>query len=238
MKNREIVSLINNKLKAVNVDAWVSPKFILFTAINAVSDLIKRQSDRAKLFAQQEGWTAIDCIEMVEVPVTECADIDMKQTQKLMKSKYPIPDTFTGDFGDIIKYVASINFKTYYNRVTPREWSAIQKRQFQGKKYFFILNNHLYIPCIDSSEPSPEVIRMEAMFKFKWEAENFFRKGCKECKDTCIKPLDYDFVCPDDLLHAVMTETYNQIVNILNIQPDDKTNINTFDKGQQPTNNG
>ena len=236
MTNREIVSKITNRLRALNINDFISPKFVLFSAIDATSELIKRQSDRAKLFTQQEGWTAIDCIEMVEVPVTECGAIEMKQTQKLMKSKYPIPDTFTGDFGDIIKYVASINFNTYYNRVTPREWSAIQKRQFQGKKYYFILNNHLYIPCINNSEPSPETIRMEAFFKYKWIAENFGKQGCSDCKKQCIKPLDYDFVCSDDLIEAVVTETVKDIAASLGISIDEKANMNTYDKGQNPSN--
>src|SRR6185437_2136245 len=121
-------------------------------------------------------------------------------------SKEPLPAIYTSKFGPIINQVASINFGTIYqDAFTPRQWKAIQKREFINKdiKYFFFIGNQLYIPIMKGSEVSPEEIRISAMFKDRWEVDQYKQLVgvCEECNknDYCKKLLDYEIVIPDYL---------------------------------------
>lgn len=236
MTNRQLISNILNRLRAKNIDDWVSPKFILYTAIDVVGDFLKKQSDKARIIRETEGWSSVDCLTMREVAITEC-DVDINLCEKMMKSVEKLPDTYTGVFGDIIKYVANQNFSKFYERITPREWNSIQKRQFIGEnRYYFVINGYLYIP-IPKKTPfaSPESVRIEAYFKKKWEVEKLNNTtSCQDCSkdNTCIKPLDFDFVCPMDLLSVVQTETFNLIVQSLKIPTDDLNNLNQNQKSE------
>lgn len=221
MTNRQLISNLNNKLRALNIDDYISPRYLLYIAIDVTGDFLKKQSDRARLMRETEGWTEIENIPMISVPISECG-LDTTICTSLMRTKIVLPETFTGAFGNIIKHVSSLNFGTVYELTTPKEWRNIQKREFKGGvKYYFWINGYLYIP---NSEV--ENIRVEAFFKYKWEAEIINQKNCPDCNTSCIKPLNSIFVCPENLINDVIKETVLQVANSLQIPQDSLNNLN------------
>ncbi len=222
MKNRQAVARINGKMRANNIDDWFSPKYLLYLAIDVTGDFLRKQSDRARLLRETEGWAEIENIPMTPVPVSECG-LDTTLCTKLMRSKDKLPETFTGVFGNIIKHVASLNFGTIYEPVTPKDWKNIQKRQFKGGTlYYFWINGYLYIP-----NSKVENIRVDAFFKYKWEAEAMNQKNCPDCtKNKCIKPLDSDFVCPENLINDVINQTFIQVAESYKLPQDTFEDIN------------
>ena len=59
------------------------------------------------------------------------------------------------------------------------------------------------------------------------------KKQCSTCKEGCVKPLDYEFVCPDYLLNPVQTETVNKLINKFNIPIDERIDLNSHQKTEQ-----
>ena len=150
---------------------------------------------------------------------------------KLTRTKDKIPETFSGYYGNLIKQVASINFGQFYDFIrSPRLWKDIQNRPFKDNriKYYFFINGYIYIPNSDV-----ESIRVEALFKNKWEVDILNKKQCSTCKEGCVKPLDYEFVCPDYLLNPVQTETVNKLINKFNIPIDERIDLNSHQKTEQ-----
>jgi len=229
--NREFVSLINNSLNAISDDVWVSPKYILDLGKDVLADFLKKESESRRITNASEGWSELDCLKMIQVPINECAELDTHLCTTLMRTKDKLPETFTGYYGNIIKTVASLNFGQFYDPVrSPRVWRDIQNREFQDKtiKYYFFINGYIYIPNSDV-----ESIRVEAYFQNKWEVDAYNKKNCESCKQGCIKPLDYEFVAPEYLLSAVQTEVINKILVRFKIPPDNLIDNNSFQKTEQ-----
>lgn len=225
--NREFVSIVQNTLNSVSSDLFISPKYIVKMGQDIVSDFLKKDSESRRVTTVSEGWSELECLPMIEVPVTECS-LDTYLCTKLMRTKDKLPETFSGYYGNLIKNVASVNFGQFYDFVrSPRQWKDIQNREFKNKhqKYYFFLNQYIYIPNSEVEE-----IRVEALFKNKWEVEKFNLKNCTTCKNKCIKPLDSEFVCPDYLLNPVITETINKIAVKYKINPELIKNLNFYNK--------
>lgn len=237
MTNQQFVSSIWGDLKATNIDMWLSPKFILSKGKDISGDFMKKDNEARRIWKLQEGWYPLECLQMREVPVTECAELDTYVCQKLMKSLDKIPTTFSSRYGNFIKYVSSVNFGVFYEPKSPKEWKAIQKREFQDKtkRYYFFIDNYLYIP-IDKKDPiqSPESIRLEALFRDQIDAArlNLKNSDCSNC-DRCLTPLDFQFVCPEYLLDDVKKELLKQLSGIyLQVKEDSLPNMNPL----EPTN--
>lgn len=206
--NREIYSELINDLRQISIDTWLSPQWLLGKARDIVGNFLKKDSDSlSNLYKNQEGWKEV-CFDMMEVPITACG-VDPVSCQKLMRSEHQLPDIFTsGRAGGIIRQVSSSDFSKIYEPTTPKGWNNIQKRRDRGtKKYYFIVNQYLFIPIPKGEQSSPHSIRFEAFFQKPWEVDKL--QG-----QTCVKPLDYDFVCPNFLIDDVKKETAKQVAQV------------------------
>lgn len=229
---RQYISDITNQTKQYSMDSYISPKFIYSETINIISDFLKKDHEaKRKLQKLSEGWSEIKCLNLVEVDVVECAELDIRMCEKLMRSKDRLPDTFSYSFGNIIKHVASINFSSFYDPVTPRQWNAIQKREFRdpNKYYYFFIDGYIYIPVPKKQVINVEALRVDAYFISKYEVDvfNLTNSECIDCqKDKCLSPLDYELVCPGYLLNDVKKELLNRLGSLfLKVQTDQYPNM-------------
>lgn len=240
MKNSEFISNVNNTLNAISVDLRLSNKYIFNLGRTVVADFLKKESESRRVTTISEGWSELECLDMQEVPITECAGIDVYLCQKLMRTKIKVPETFTGYNGNLIKHVASVNFGQIYEPLRGiRLWNDVQKREIKKKnqKYYVFVNQYIYIPIPKGELESPETIRIEAYFKNKWEIEklNHSKEACKSCnpKTPCVSVLDSDFVCPEYLVHDVIKETVNLIILKYKLPADNLQNLNIYDREQK-----
>lgn len=231
--NRQFISDITNDIKALSIDDFVSPKFIFNKGVAIVEDFIKKD-ENFQLINLTEGWKEAECIQMQEVPVTQC-DLDTMICAKLMRSKCRIPDTYSMKNRKLIRTVASVNFSNFYEPTTPKGWRSIQKRRDKSnKKYFFWIDGYIFIPVAKADAiSSPDQIRIEAYFQKPWEVDSM--NGCSCNKNTeCVKPLDYNFVCPNYLLNDVKKETVKQLSQVyLQVKTDTNPDLNQNNKNQQ-----
>lgn len=240
MTVRQFISNISNLIKAVSEDDWVSPKFLFSLSKQAVSDFLKKENSGSRLtYKLIGGWSEIGNVPMIEVPITDC-NIGVNQCDRLMRSKFKLPEMYESKFGGIIKQVMSLNLGTeYVNIFSPKQWLAASKREYGNTRYFFFIDGYLYIPVKKLSLGSPDNIRIEAYFKDKWEVAQFIyqvNNSCEECKlptDPCKSPLDYEIVIPtfleDDVNQYILQKlsgTYLKIVEdeYPNLSSNDKTN--------------
>lgn len=236
IKNRQFLAQIQNDLKAFDTEVFLAPKFILEKGIDIAADFIKKDNDNRKIWKLSEGWTELECLPMQEVPITSCPELDTYTCKLLMRSKDRIPDQFSTRYGNLIKSVASIEYSQFYDPVSPRQYKALMQREFidHRKKYYFFIGGYIYLP-----NTQVESIRIEAYFKRQWEVAILNQKNnpeCSTCQEECIKPLDFDFVCPEYLINPVKQELYKQLREVyLQIHPDSYPNIKPEDKQEEKT---
>lgn len=242
MKVREFLAKIDTKIKALNIDDWISSKFLYNEVKSIVSDFLKKDNSNSRLlYKNNTSFTELEGIPMIKVSVTDCDLGDVFNCSYLMRTKEPLPPIYTSKFGPIINQVASINFGTIYqNAFTPRQWKAIQQREFQDKslRYFFFLGNHLYIPILKASEISPEEIRLSAMFKDRFQVDKYRQlvgtcEGCKK-DNPCKRLLDYEIVIPDYLELDIEDKLVLDLANVyLKVISDSNPDLNNTDKNNQ-----
>lgn len=231
--NRVLYSEIIGELKATGIDSWISSKFVLEKARDITNNFTSKDNNsNQNIYKIPEGWKEATCLPLMEVSVTTC-DLGTAYCQKLMRTKEKIPSIFSGKYGALIKSVASENFESFYEFTTPKGWKAAQKRRDKsGKKYFFFIGGYLFIPIPKGTQASPEVLRIEAYFSKPWEVDALNKKGCVDCKEECLKPLDYDFVAPNYILDDIKKEVTRQLSGIyLKIQRDDYPDISQLQRG-------
>lgn len=238
MTTRQFISDIQTSIRAVSADSYIPPRFIFYEAQNIISDFLKKDNDaKKKLSRLADGWSEIDCVELEEVEVIKCPDIDVRLCEKLMRSKFKLPEIYSYSYGNIINHVASVNFSYFFDPTNPRQWNNIQKRQYKdrNKYYYFILNNFLYIPVPKGVELPVEVVRIKAFFMDQSKVEEYKNLAdCKDCSrsDNCKSPLDYDMVVPSYLINDVKKELINRLISVyFKIIPDQYPDLNTVNMG-------
>lgn len=240
MTYRQFINDIQTEIKQISADSYIPPRFVYYETINVVADFLKKDQDaKRKLQRLAEGWTELQGIDLEEVPTISCPDVDVRLCDRMMKSTKRLPATYTYSFGNIIKHVASPNFSYFFEPVTPRQWNAIQKRQYKDKNkyYYFFIDGFLYIPVPKKIDLPIQQVRMEAYFIDKHEVELFKKDSdCYDCRDVdaCKSPMDYDVVAPFYLLNDVKKELLNRLTKIyVAITEDQYPNLNAGDKTNQ-----
>jgi len=230
---RSFHSSIISMLRKNNIDDWVSPRFVISEARDIASLFIKQDNNIRKIFNLIEGFSEIPCLTLEEVPIISCSGIDVRLCDKMMKSTRKLPDVFSTPFGGIFKTVASPNLSEFMIGKTPREWCNIQKREVKDKTkyYYFFIDGYFYIPIPKGQDLAIEEIRIEGYFKDKYEVYLFNQQGCQDCKETCPKPLDFEFVAPFYLVDNIKKELLDRFMRTYErIQPDTYPNQNSNEK--------
>lgn len=208
MTNREVISEVVNDLRALGVDDHVSLRYILAKLQGYTAIFVKREADLRRLYRSSDIWTTIECFKLRPAVVSECCNITIPFCNSLMKSVEKLPETYSTNFGNVIREVSSINNTVLFEQVTPRQYQAIKLRPFHSKKkkYYWIENGYLVVPDSDV-----ELVKVTGYFKDPDAAKR--ASACSEQEDSCNSPLDEKFTCPEYLLQVVKQETIKDLFN-------------------------
>lgn len=213
MTNREFVALVRSDLKLTSGDDLISDRAILAKGKNIASPLIKRETDRRKLFATDSLFTTIPCLEMIEVPIAECCSY--RDDCKIARSKYKLPKVADGVWGYLVQGVYSIDGKYKFLEGTAQRFVDSRRIKWIKKNdFFWIQNDYIYV-----SNPNVEMIMGKFFFESDVNPEEY---SCdKEKAESCYNPMDAEFKCPSYIIATVvdiLIKSYAQMY--LNIQED------------------
>lgn len=230
---RSFLSDLSQSLKSNSLDQFVSPKWLYLKSQAVIGNFLAKDNNSNKqLFKLSQNWAELQCIELIEVDVTSC-DVDIFLCQKLMRSKYKLPEMYEAKTGSLLRQCTSVDYSNSYNPIfSARLWKTTQKREYKSKKYFFISDGYLYIPIPKGETSVPEIVRLEGYFKNLRDVDVFNSKqGCGSCKEdevVCKSMLDYDMVIPSYLEDDVKKEVVNQTMNSYGrIPKDELPNLNS-----------
>lgn len=211
---RKLVSDVRSMHRILSTDALITDRAIASEVRNNSLMLIKRETNLRKLWASDTLFTTIPCLEMVEVPISECCDYADPCT--VARTKYKLPRISEGNYQYVIQGVYSINAMggkgTKLKEITVNRYINLLKLPIVKKEnYFWISNGYLYV-----SNPLVESIRLAALFEEDIPNEIMY-PDC-DCgtaytlDEYCKNPLDKEFSLPGYLEQQVLEITSKKLL--------------------------
>lgn len=221
---RKLVSDVRSVHKLLSTDALITDRVILSEIKNAARLLIKRETNLRKLWATDTLFTTIPCLEMIQVPISECCSYVDPCT--IARSKYKIPRMSEGNYQYVIQGVYSINAmggsgKKLKEITINRYLNLLKLPIIKKEEYFWISNDYLYI-----TNPLLQAIRLVAYFEEDISNEILYPEcGCGEgnidLNEYCKNPLDKEVAIPGYLEKQVLDLTTQHLLQTyFNIKTD------------------
>jgi hypothetical protein len=237
---RKFVSDVRAMHKILSTDGLITDRAIASEVRNNSLMLIKRETNLRKLWGSDTLFTTIPCLEMVEVPISECCDYVDPCT--VARSKVKLPKIAEGNYQYVIQGVYSINALggkgTKLKEITINRYLNLLKLRIVKKEnYFWISNGYLYI-----NNPLLQSIRLSAFFEEDVHNDIMY----PECDcgnnysldDYCKNPLDKEFSLPGYLEQQVLAMTSQKLLSTyFNVKSDmSNEGIDGQAPNAQPTN--
>lgn len=212
---RKLVSDVRSMHKLLSTDNLITDRAIASEVKNNTLLLIKRETNLRKLWATDTLFTTIPCLEMVEVPISECCDFVDPCT--VGRSKYKLPRISEGNYQYLIQGVYSINAMTgtgtKFKEITINRYvNLIKLPIIKRETYYWIQNGYLYV-----SNPLLQAVRIAALFEQDIPNEIMFPEcdcGIKYTNEEwCKNPLDKPYAVPGYLEKQVLELTSQKLLN-------------------------
>jgi hypothetical protein len=213
---RKLVSDVRSMHKLLSTDSLITDRAIASEVKNNSILLIKRETNLRKLWATATLFTTIPCLEMIEVPISECCDY--QDPCSVARTKYKIPRISEGNYQYLIQGVYSINamggLGTKLKEITINRYTNLLKLPIIKKEqYYWILNDYLYV-----NNQMLKAIRLSACFEQDVPNEIMYpESGCGFCQPTdeelCMNPLDKPYSLPGYLEKQVLELTSQKLLS-------------------------
>ena len=211
---RKLVSDVRSMHKILSTDSLVTDRAILSEIRNNALLLIKRETNLRKLWSTDTLFTTIPCLEMVQVPISECCSYADPCT--IARSKYKLPRIAEGNYQYVIQGVYSLNAlsgqgKKLKEITVNRYVNLLKLPVIKNEAYYWITNEYLYV-----NNPDLESIRFVALFEE--DVPNTILFPDCDCgiqytlEQLCLNPLDKEFALPGYLEQQVLELTSKKLL--------------------------
>jgi hypothetical protein len=212
---RKLVSDVRSMHKLLSSDNLITDRVIASDIKTNALLLIKRETNLRKLWATDTLFTTVACLEMVEVPISECCDY--ADPCSIARSKFKLPRVAEGNYQYIIQGVYSINAmggtgKKLKEITINRYVNLLKLPIIKNEEYYWIQNDYLYI-----TNPLLQAIRISALFEQDIPNEILYPEcGCGNQNPTdeewCKNPLDQQYSLPGYLEKQVLELTSQKLL--------------------------
>ena len=212
---RQLVSDVRSMHKLISTDASITDRAILSEIRNNSLLLIKRETNLRKLWATDSIFTTIPCLEMIEVPLSECCGYADPCT--IARTKYKLPDVAEGNYQYVIQGVYSINALggngTKFTEITVNRYTnLLGLRHNNNTNYYMIVNGYLYV-----TNPDIQAVRITAYFAGDIPNDIMYSPCCCNpnnipIEEICKNPLDKEFPLPEYLRKQVLELTSQKLL--------------------------
>lgn len=220
---RSLVSDTRSTHKLLSTDSMITDRAIASEIRNNSLLLIKRETNLRKLWSTDTIFTTIPCLEMIQVPISECCNY--VDDCMIARTRVKLPKIVEGNYQYVIQGVYSINALsgkgTKLKEISVNRYINLLKLPVIKKEsYFWISNDYLYV-----TNPDIEAVRLVAMFEAPVSNEILYPECCCGNKvpneEFCMNPLDREFSLPGYLKSQVLDMTSKKLLQTyFNIKTD------------------
>lgn len=206
---RKLVSDVRSLHKLLSTDNILTDRVIMSELKNNALLLIKRETNLRRLWATDTLFTTIPCMEMIQVPVSECCDY--VDPCNIARTKYKLPRICEGNYEYLIQGVYSINALSGKARklkgISINRYINLLKLPIIRKEEYYLINNdYLYI-----TNPMVQRARISALFEEDVPNEVMYPDcdcgGAPSLDELCKNPLDKESFIPGYLEKQVLQMT-------------------------------
>lgn len=212
----------------LSTDNTITDRVVASEIKNNSIFLIKRETNLRKLWATNTLFTTIPCLEMMEVPISECCNYVDDCT--VGRTKFKLPRISEGNYNYLIQGVYSINVlggkgKKLKEISVNRYLNLLKLPVITKEEYFWIVDGYLYV-----NNPSVKKIRISAFFEEDVPNNIMFPdQDCEGCspdlEEYCKNPLDKEYSLPGYLVTPVLELTSKKLLSTyFNIKMDMTSN--------------
>lgn len=223
---RDLVSTVRSSYKLLSTDGKLTDRAIAAEIKVATFLLLKRDTDKRKFWATDTLFTTIPCMELIEVPISECCDY--VDECMISRTKYKVPRISEGNYQYLIQGVYSINTiggkgKKLKEITLNRYINLLKLKIVKNEEYYFIVNDYLYV-----TNSLLKLIRIAAFFEDDVPSEILFPEcGCGNIytdEEYCMNPLDRKFGLPGVLQKQMLDLTSQRLLSTyFNVKTDNAT---------------
>lgn len=224
--NRQMVSRVRSMDKLVSGDASITDRAILRELKSNGTTFIKQWLDKRRGWETSTIFSNIPCLEMIEVPASDCCDYRSDITYA--RSKFQLPKIGDGTLGLAIQGIFSVDGGIKIKETTISRYINIQKLGITKKElYYWFYDRYIY--C---SSPLVALLNVWAYFEEDIQDDLLYPDcPCNNKKpDPCINPLDLEFKCPGFLEKPVVDATLRTLQETYFRIPVDQTSDNKDDQ--------
>ncbi len=213
---RKLVSDVRSMHKLLSTDNLITDRAVMSEIKNNAFLLIKRETNLRKLWATDTVFTTIPCLEMVEVPISECCEYS--DPCSVSRTKLKLPRITEGNYQYVIQGVYSINALSGQGKklkeITINRYINLLKLPIIKKEeYYWITNGYLYV-----NNPLLKAIRLVALFEEDVPNSIMYPEcGCGSpeytTEELCKNPLDKESPVPGYLEKQVLELTSQKLLN-------------------------
>jgi len=212
---RKLVSDVRSMHKLLSTDSLITDRAIASEIKNNSLLLIKRETNLRKLWATDTLFTTIPCLQLIQVPISECCEF--VDPCSVARTKFKLPRIAEGNYQYVIQGVYSINAlsgrgKKIKEITINRYTNLIKLPIIKREEYYWIMNGYLYI-----SNPLIQAVRISALFE-EDVPNSILYPDCEECaieyttEQICLNPLDKEYACPGYLEKQVLELTSQKLL--------------------------
>lgn len=216
MTRRQLISNVRSMHKLLSTDSLITDRAIFSEINQSTFLLLKRETDKRKLWATSTLFTTIPCLELVEVPISECCGY--VDDCMVARTKYKLPKIAEGNYQYLIQGVYSINVmngagKKLKEITINRYVNLLKLPIIKKEEYYWIVNGYLYV-----NNPLLKSIRIAACFEEDVPNEILYPEcDCGDVNpsddDYCKNPLDKEYSLPGYLEKQVLELTSQKLLN-------------------------
>ena len=192
----ESVSRVRGILKASNEDSFLTDRFVYSIIAKYGKALIKREQNKRKLMDNDELFSILPFVELIEVDKIEADCAPIKSNCIIKRTKNKLPKMVNGARGPLIRNVYSIDGSYDFKQSTPLNYISLSKStnfKYNKQKYFWFRNGHLYFPDLEGKAIMIEAIWEDSLGGFCVLGED----------EECLLMQDKDFPLPDYLFAEI-----------------------------------
>lgn len=232
---RKLVSDVRSMHKLLSTDNLITDRAVASEVRNCTLLLVKRETNLRKLWATDTLFTTIPCLEMTEVPISDCCDYTDPCT--VARSVERLPRIAQGNYQYLIQGVWSINAmggmgKRFKDITINRYLNLLKLPYIKNESYYWIVDGYLYI-----SNPLLLKVRIAALFEDDLSPEVRYSGKCEEDvtdEEWCMNPLDREYACPGYLEKQVLELTSQKLLSTYFRITEDKTQNNNDEQAAAP----
>jgi len=212
----EAISRIRGQIKAESQDAFMTDRYIYSLILKYAQLFMRRQDSTNKLMKFNSVWQSLNFLELEEIDKVEAVCTGIQSGSTIKKTKYKLPTFMEGYWGPLIRSVTSIDGSIKLQPTDPATYASISRApsfKYNSTRYFWYLNEHLYLPNIDW-----DGIKLEGVF------EGDISTWTCDTEDDCQPMYLKTFYIPEFLFSEIESQILNVAFNTMKIPGEDSDN--------------